>query len=46
LSKEGKIGETYNIGTKNVVSNIKIINDILKIYNQKFKKKKKIKRSN
>jgi dTDP-glucose 4,6-dehydratase len=43
LSKEGKIGETYNIGTKNVVSNIKIINDILKIYNQKFKKKKKLK---
>lgn len=43
LSKRGKIGETYNIGTKNVVSNINIINEILKIYNQKFKKKKKLK---
>ena len=43
LSIKGKIGETYNIGTKNVVSNLEIINNILKIYNQKFKKKKKLK---
>lgn len=43
LSKKGKIGETYNIGTRSVVSNITIINDILRIYNQKFKKKKKLK---
>ena len=42
LSKKGKIGETYNIGTKNVVSNLKIINNILQIYNQKFKKTKKL----
>jgi len=40
ISKKGKIGETYNIGTKNVISNIKIISEILKIYNRKFKKKK------
>ena len=44
LSKKGKIGETYNIGTKNVVTNMNIISEILKIYNQKFNKKKKIKR--
>ena len=43
LSKKGKIGETYNIGTKNIISNLEIINIILKIYNQKFKKKKKLK---
>ena len=42
ISKKGKIGETYNIGTKHVVSNINIIIEILKIYNQKFKKKKKL----
>ena len=43
LSKKGKIGETYNIGTKNVVTNMNIISEILKIYNQKFNKKKKLK---
>ena len=43
ISEKGKIGETYNIGTKNVISNIKLISEILKIYNQKFKKKKKLK---
>ena len=40
LSKRGIVGETYNIGTKNVVSNLKIIDELLKIYNSKFNKKK------
>tara|TARA_B100001057_G_scaffold351220_1_gene352714 strand:+ start:807 stop:1781 length:975 start_codon:yes stop_codon:yes gene_type:complete len=43
LSKKGIIGETYNIGTNNIISNIKIIVEILKIYNKKFKKKKILK---
>ena len=40
LSKKGKIGETYNIGTNNIVSNLKIIKELLILYNKKFKKKK------
>jgi len=43
ISKKGKIGETYNIGTNNVVSNLKIIKELLFLYNKKFKKRKNIK---
>lgn len=43
LSIKGKIGETYNIGTNNVVTNLKIIQEILILYNKKFKKKKILK---
>ena len=34
LYSNGKVGETYNIGSNNVLSNISILRKLLKIYNQ------------
>ena len=44
LFKNGKIGESYNIGTGFVINNLKLAKKIIKIYKSNFdKKKQKIK---
>ena len=40
IYKKGIIGESYNVGTGFVVSNIKLVQKIIKIYNSNFDKKK------
>ena len=40
LSKKGKIGETYNIGSGNEFSNIQIVKKICSYFDEKFKKDK------
>ena len=41
IYKKGIIGESYNVGTGVVVSNIKLVQKIIKIYNSNFDKKKR-----
>ena len=41
IYKKGIIGESYNVGTGFVVSNIKLVQKIIKIYNSNFDKKKR-----
>ena len=44
LFKNGKIGESYNVGTGFVINNLKLAKKIIKIYKSNFdKKKQKIK---
>ena len=40
LSKYGKIGETYNIGSNSVLSNLEITKKLINIHNKNFSKKK------
>ncbi len=40
ISRNGKIGETYNIGSNSVLSNLEITKKLINIHNKNFSKKK------
>ena len=40
ISRNGKIGETYNIGSNSVLSNLEITKKLINIHNKIFQKRK------